>query len=91
MARLGGMDPKEIRSLLQGKHHPDLVKCVAGISERQDHLFHLLGQLASAMDTLADSILAQAGALDTLKSAHDRAKAAKAMGVKVSSGAADEE
>jgi hypothetical protein len=91
MSRLGGMNARDIRSLLDGKHHPDVVKSLASMAERQDHLFQLLEQLAHAMDTLADSILAQASAVSTLTDAHDRIKQAKAMGTKVVSGAADEE
>lgn len=91
MSRLGGMNARDIRSLLDGKHDPDVVKSLSSLAERQDHLFQLLGQLAQAMDTLASSILAQAGAVGVLTAEHDRIKQAKAMGVKVVSGAADEE
>jgi hypothetical protein len=91
MARLGGMNARDIRTLLDGKHHPDVVRSLSALAERQDHLFQLLGQLASAMDSLADSLLTQASAVGVLTAEHDRIKQAKAMGVKVVSGAADEE
>lgn len=90
MSRLGGVNARDIRILLEGKVDPNIVKVCTGLAERQDHLFQLLGQMAHAMDTLADSVLAHGNALGVLRDAHEQAKAAKAMGTKVGSEAADD-
>lgn len=85
MARLGGFNARDIRSLLQGKHDPDIIRCLTEIAERQDHLFGLLETVAHAMDQLANGVLAHGSALNVLSKAHTAAKDAKAMGVKVAS------
>lgn len=88
MARLGGTNARDIRMLMEGKYPPEVVKAVAGLAERQDHLFQLLGQLAQALDGIADTLLVHTRAVDSLKTEHEKIKQAKSMGVTVASEAA---
>lgn len=90
MSRLGGVNARDIRMLLEGNTDPRMLQVVVGLAERQDHLFKLLEQMAHAMDILADSQLAHGNALGTLKDAHEAAKLAKSMGVRIQSEAADD-
>lgn len=85
MARLGGMNARDIRVLLRGNIDPALGKVLVGLAERQDHLFQLLGQLAQNMDSMANSLLAQGGAVASLQGAHDRIKQARSGGISVQS------
>lgn len=83
--RLGGTNARDIRSLLQGNTDPKLIKILADLAERQDHLFQLLGQLAHAMDQLADSHLTLTKVSERLKNEHEAIKKAKSLGVLVES------
>lgn len=85
MARLGGTNARDIRMELQSRADPKLVGILCDLAERQDHLYGLLEQVAHAMDQLANGMLAQGNAVTALTKAHDAAKAAKAMGIKVDS------
>jgi ABC-type transporter Mla subunit MlaD len=79
--RLGGTNARDIRQALQGNTDPKLVKIIADLADRQDHLFQLMHQLAKALDVLTDGQLAMARATDTLRTEHERIKKAKSMGV----------
>jgi hypothetical protein len=81
--RLGLSNARDIRHMLQGNTDPKLIKILADLAERQDHLYQLLGQMAHAMDTLASTQMAVTRATEVLKDEHDRIKRARSAGVKV--------
>lgn len=81
--RLGLSNARDIRHALQGNTDPKVIKILADLAERQDHLFQLLGQLAHAMDIMASSLLATTTGVKALQDKHDEIKRARAAGVKV--------
>lgn len=89
--RLGGTNARDVRMLLQGKIDPEVVRVLADLAERQDHLFQLLGQAAHAIDRMADAHMSLTRVSERLKEEHLALKAAKAIGVKVESEAASDE
>ncbi len=91
MARLGGINARDIRVLMEaGGIDPRIGQTMIGLAERQDHLFHLLEQVAHAMDTMASSLLAQTSAVGDLQKRHAQLKEAKSLGIKVESEAQDD-
>ena len=83
--RLGGVNARDIRIMLRGKIDPEIGKVLVGLAERQDHLYQLMGQLASHMDTMASGLLATTSGIQALKEKHDEIKQARRGGVTVAS------
>jgi hypothetical protein len=86
MPRLGGMNARDVRMLLANVEcDPRLKTVLAGIAERQDHLFHLLGSAAEGIDRLATMIGQSQMVMGKVMKAHDDLVAAKRAGVTVAS------